>query len=128
MYGSTCSYLDSLENCQSSIVGLGVQPGFLGFIHEISRFNDWNDKTLLMEDLNSIERHSYSISSSFVYALQLFSDETDKIIEMHLFKSQMITMVFCFCVGLYYLFIGHWITENIKKNLEDRAFVAGMFF
>jgi hypothetical protein len=125
MFGSTCLYLKTISNCSSSIAGYGVHLGLLIYIQEIKAFVRGNEN--LNERLKDIENYHFYVAESFVVGLEIFSEEVKINVDFKLLKSKLITLAFFFSFGVYYFTLGKNIPEIVQENLENKAFVSGMF-
>jgi hypothetical protein len=127
MYGSSCVYVKNATECSNSIIGKGVHLGLIAFIQDIKGVVEGNEKFDLKR-LAAIEKNSYDIGNSFVSAMDIFFNATQKIVDDCLFTSKIMAMLFGTFIWVYYAFIGKNISAQIRKILENMAFVAGMFY
>ena len=128
MKGHACGIINTVANCERSIVAQGVDTGTKVYLQEIET-NARVARTggFGKASLKKIEVYSKAIEKSYVFGLQVYSNYTDvKIAEM---ENTLILEVFAFfiVIGIWYAIMMHGIVKEMLQNINSKMKILSIF-
>ena len=127
MYGNSCEYITTVNNCSATYVSHGLDLALQFYIHELRSFSSFRDENKTLSQMINIEKYSKTIEKSFVAGLLIYANYTDEVIIEIKNNLQLTLIYYCLATMIYFLIILRALSDKLNISVENKVFVASLF-